>query len=618
VGPVGGFKRPDVADVADVTDTGPVERTHTHRRPVILGLAGAAALGAATAATKLAVTLTDDGDPTGRPRLELSSAGAGVDELTVRLGDDLLPATGQGTWRSRELGTSLHSMVALTWTGRRDPRVHVRSRVAGKWTPWRAAPVMHDEPDAGSVERSAARGTQLLWIGRSDGIDIKVDGHRPADLALVLLHPRRLRGDATAHAGPASKGGSKADVGGDRSRMRKKKEIAQPSMLTRKQWGADESWRSSSPQYNSTLQQVHVHHAASGNNYTEADVPGLLRGFYRYHTKNLGWSDIGYNFLVDKWGRIWVGRYGGPAKLVRGAHTLGFNATSTGICVIGNYDTAAPTPEIITAVASVAAWKIAPFGLDPLGQSSVTSEGSDKFKARRVVTLPVVDGHRDTNDTACPGGLLYAQLPAIREATRQIIASGTVPPPAIAEVTPSAVAGATALGQTLTVTPGTYAPADATVSVAWLRNGTAIPGATATTYTTTGDDVGATIAAQVTAARTGYTATTTTVSAPAAISTATAIKVVKRKLRGKAAVGVKVRGTGAAARPGGTVTVQLRKQTVTVTLNTKGNAVAKFAVMKAGFSKATITYAGTTGFDPSSTTARIAVLRRKKRRRKKR
>jgi hypothetical protein len=591
-----------------VTETVTVDRTHTHRRPVILGLAGAAALGAATAATKLVATLTDD-DPSGRPRLELSSDSS-VGELTVRLGDDLLPATAAGTWRSRALGTSTHSMVGFTWTGRRDPQAHVRSRVRGEWTPWRPAPLMHDEPDADSTERSATRGTHLLWIGRSDGIDIRVDGYRPDDLSLVLLHPRRLRGDARAHPEVRSSSPSGAR---DRRALARRREVTQPAMLTRRKWGADESWRTSKPRYNSTLQQVHVHHSASGNDYSEADVPALLRGFYRYHTKSLGWSDIAYNFLVDKWGRIWVGRYGGPGKLVRGAHTLGFNATSTGICVIGNYDSADPTPEIVSAVAALAAWKIAPFGLDPLGVSTVTSEGSDKFRARRRVSLPVVDGHRDTNDTACPGGRLYAQLPAIREAARRIIAVGTAPPPPIAEVTPSVIGGSTALGQTLTVTPATFTPADAAVTVAWLRNGAAIPGATGTAYTTTADDLGATIGVQVTATREGYTSATSTANAPAVVTTATTVAVKTRRLARKAAVGVKVRATGTEARPTGTVTVQLRRQTATVTLNEKGNAVAKFPVVKAGWARATITYSGGPGFDPSSGTAAVAVLRRKRR-----
>lgn len=594
-----------------MTHTGGVERTHAHRRPVILGLAGAAALGTATAATKLAASLTD-GDSADRPRLELSSDSQ-VGSLTVRLGDDLLPVTADGSWRSRTLGTSTHSMVGFTWTGRRDPQIRFRSRLRGQWTPWRPATVMHDEPDAGGVETSSTRGTHLVWIGRSDGIDIRVDGNRPADLSLVLLHPRRLRGDATVRPRLRSSR-TRGRVSG-RGRLTRKT-VTQPAMLTRKKWGADESWRSGSPTYNKTLQQVHVHHTASGNDYGEADVPALLRGFYRYHTKSLGWSDIGYNFLVDKFGRIWVGRSGGPAKLVRGAHTLGFNATSTGISVIGNYDSVSPTPQIISAVAALAAWKIAPYGLDPLGSATVTSEGSDKFRARRVVSLPVIDGHRDTNDTACPGGRLYAQLPAIRQATKQVIAAGSAPPPPIAEATPAVVGGSTALGQALTVTPGTYNPADAAVAVAWLRNGTAIPGATAATYTTTADDLGATISVQVTATRDGYSAVSSTVAAPAAVTTTTRMKVKRKRLARKAAIGVKVRAAGTTARPTGTVTVKLRKQTMTLPLNAKGNAVAKFPLVKPGRTTATITYSGGPGFDASTTTARVAVLRKRKRRKR--
>lgn len=576
---------------------------------MILGLAGAAALGTATAATKLAATLTE-GESGDRPRLELSSDSQ-VDSLTVRLGDDLLPATAADSWRSRTLGTSTHSMVGFTWTGRRDPQIRFRSRAGGRWTPWRPAPVMHDEPDLDAAETSSTRGTHLIWIGRSDGIDIQVVGIRPADLSLVLLHPRRLRGDATVR--PRKRPSRPQGPPGRRGRMQRKT-VTEPAMLTRKDWGADESWRSGSPTYNKTLQQVHIHHTASGNDYSEADVPALLRGFYRYHTKSLGWSDIGYNFLVDKFGRIWVGRSGGPAKLVRGAHTLGFNATSTGISVIGNYDAVAPTPPIVSAVAALAAWKIAPYGLDPLGMATVTSEGSDKYRARRVVSLPVIDGHRDTNDTACPGGQLYAQLPEIRETTRQIVAAGSAPPPPIAEATPAVVGGSTALGQVLTVTPGSYSPTDATVAIAWLRNGTAIPGATGTTYTTTAEDLGATISVQVTATRSGYSAVSSTVAAPAAVTTATSIKVKSRRLARKAAVGVKVRAVGAAVRPTGTVTVQLRRQTMTVTLNAKGNAVAKFPLVKPGRAAATIAYSGAPGLEASTTTAKVAVLRKRKRR----
>ena len=146
-----------------------------------------------------------------------------------------------------------------------------------------------------------------------------------------------------------------------------------------------------------------MHHTVTANDYRRSDVAGLIRGMYRYHTASLGWSDLGYNFLVDRFGRSWVGRAGGPARRVRGAHTLGFNNTSTGISVIGNFEDAAPTTEVINAIVRLAAWKLDREGGVPSGTVRVRSQGSDRYPAGTTPRLPVIDGHRDTNQTACPG-----------------------------------------------------------------------------------------------------------------------------------------------------------------------------------------------------------------------
>ena len=103
---------------------------------------------------------------------------------------------------------------------------------------------------------------------------------------------------------------------------------------------------------------------------------------YRYHTRYLGWSDIGYNFLVDRFGRIWTGRAGGARRPVRGAHTLGFNSTSAGVAVIGNFELTRPSDRVLDAVAAVAAWKLQRFDRDPLGNVRVWSRGSDRFRQR--------------------------------------------------------------------------------------------------------------------------------------------------------------------------------------------------------------------------------------------
>ncbi len=191
----------------------------------------------------------------------------------------------------------------------------------------------------------------------------------------------------------------------------------QPPLRTRKDWGADNSWRNGSPVYMKRLKQVHVHHTATGNRYSRSDVPGIIRGMYRYHTKTLGWFDLAYNFLVDRFGRAWVGRSGGPRRLVRGAHTLGFNHVSVGIAMIGNLDGRKPWSDAVTTLQRLAAWKLDAHDRRARGKVWVRSTGSDNYRDGQMVQLPAIDGHRDTNDTACPGQ--QALRPAPRRPARR-------------------------------------------------------------------------------------------------------------------------------------------------------------------------------------------------------
>ena len=81
---------------------------------------------------------------------------------------------------------------------------------------------------------------------------------------------------------------------------------------------------------------VFVHHTDTPNGYAPGDVPAIIRSIYTYHVRSNGWNDIGYNFLVDAYGRVYEGRAGGIDRPVIGAHTEGFNTGSVGIAVIGN------------------------------------------------------------------------------------------------------------------------------------------------------------------------------------------------------------------------------------------------------------------------------------------
>ncbi|NEY36392.1 N-acetylmuramoyl-L-alanine amidase, partial [Streptomyces sp. PRKS01-65] len=187
-----------------------------------------------------------------------------------------------------------------------------------------------------------------------------------------------------------------------------------PAIVTRSGWKADEKLREKTFVYTKKVKAAFVHHTASGNNYTCAQAPSVIRSIYRYHVASMGWRDIGYNFLVDKCGKIYEGRAGGVAKPVLGAHTLGFNTNSMGVAVIGTYSSTKPSSSAVKAIARLAAWKLGLHGMNPKGKTSLTSGGGNLYPKGTSVRLNVISGHRDGFLTACPGGKLYGKLGTAR------------------------------------------------------------------------------------------------------------------------------------------------------------------------------------------------------------
>lgn len=166
-----------------------------------LAAGGAAAVGAVGVASRLGLIPSDDDEPyAGPPRLQLSSdAASGVGALDLALGSDLLTSLGPNLWRTAALPTSTHSMVGLTWRrGGRNPDIEIRSRIRGAWRGWRKLPHLHDLPDPDSGEEARVAGTELVWIGPTDGVQVRLAGRVPRDLTLVLLHPTRQPADRAA------------------------------------------------------------------------------------------------------------------------------------------------------------------------------------------------------------------------------------------------------------------------------------------------------------------------------------------------------------------------------------------------------------------------------------
>ncbi|MDN0200946.1 peptidoglycan recognition protein [Streptomyces sp. S.PNR 29] len=187
-----------------------------------------------------------------------------------------------------------------------------------------------------------------------------------------------------------------------------------PRIVTRRGWGANETLREKKFAYTKKVKAAFVHHTASGGTYGCSQAPSLIRGIYRYHVRSMGWRDIGYNFVVDKCGKIYEGRAGGVAKPVLGAHTRGFNSHSMGIAVLGSYDARKPSSAAVKAVARLSAWKLGLYGVNPRGKTYLKSGGGNLYRKGRKARLNVISGHRDGFATSCPGGQLYRKLGAAR------------------------------------------------------------------------------------------------------------------------------------------------------------------------------------------------------------
>ncbi len=292
------------------------------------------------------------------------------------------------------------------------------------WGPWLEAPL-----EMAGEDTSATAYTDALWTGAARYLQVTAAagaGRGPAALTgvrLVAIDPSEDGSVAARITGAVRR--LAATVAGVSFVPPASAASSAPVIVTRSEWGADERLRAAAPAY-ATVKAAIIHHTASGNSYSRADAPALVRGIYAYHTKSLHWNDIAYNFLVDRFGTIYEGRYGGVTRGVVGAHVYGFNTGSTGISVIGTFVDEAPPAEAIKALERLLAWKLAIHGLSAEGTAKLTCGATDKYARGATVTFPVIAGHRQANYTECPGSALYALLPTVRAAVARRMGSAVV------------------------------------------------------------------------------------------------------------------------------------------------------------------------------------------------
>ncbi|GGW74133.1 hypothetical protein GCM10010320_64880 [Streptomyces caelestis] len=358
--------------------------------------------------------------------------------------------------RTRAAGTG-------TWSGWQDVETHNSDHAADPYTP---------ESTAGRVRGATAP----LWVGDSDGVELRVrsepesaeadsahhgTGTRtlpaapplPSGLRLELVDPGEGASSPGAPADSPRTGGLNAETSAATETSAVNADLAplgaveipalnragteqeflalnagelteqqrarpyigpRPRIVTRRGWGAAEGLRERGFRYTKKVKAAFVHHTASGNNYRCSQVPSLIRSIYRYHVRSMGWRDIGYNFVIDKCGKIYEGRAGGVARPVLGAHTLGFNNNSMGIAVLGSYGAKKPSAAAVRAVARLTAWKLGLYGVNPRGKTYLKSGGSNLHRKGKKVRLNVISGHRDGFKTECPGWKLYSKLGSAR------------------------------------------------------------------------------------------------------------------------------------------------------------------------------------------------------------
>ena len=191
----------------------------------------------------------------------------------------------------------------------------------------------------------------------------------------------------------------------------------QPPILPREMWAQGHCIPRVAPEYGS-VELAFVHHTENPNGYLPAEVPGMLRAIFTFHRDGRGWNDIGYNFVIDRFGRIFEARAGGIDEPVIGAQAGGYNYRSTGIGILGEYGAQRISPAARSALARLLAWKLSLHGAPVVGRVAVrvnpTGAIYSRFPAGTWVSLPRIAGHRDGDSTSCPGDALYGELPALR------------------------------------------------------------------------------------------------------------------------------------------------------------------------------------------------------------
>lgn len=333
--------------------------------------------------------------------------------------------------------------LGVTWPAEADGAdlgLEVRTRAEdGSWSAWVPLAAADDAPDEGTADalHGVRAGTPSLWVGDADAVQLSFAATPeggPADLRLTLVDVPAIEpaADATVDESAveqtAGTAGTAATV--TTALLSTDAQAATtvstavpmagpvPRIISRAEWGARPQVCTPDVASRGLVGAV-LHHTAGPNTYsTVSQAMQQIQGDQRYHIEGRQWCDIGYNFIVDKWGNIYEGRAGSLTQAVIGVHAGGFNTGTVGVSMLGTYD-AVPPPAVQTAVGQIIGFRLAAYNVDPQGSMIYRTGAGENSKFRNQdVALPRVFGHRDVGYTACPGNGGYAAIPNIRAIAR--------------------------------------------------------------------------------------------------------------------------------------------------------------------------------------------------------
>jgi hypothetical protein len=309
-------------------------------------------------------------------------------------------------------------LAGLEWQAPAHARVWLRFLdEGGRWTSWVSAGTNGHGPEGPQgIDRHVG---DPVWTGGTTSLQVRTTG----PLNGVRLHLVDVSGGVGARRRARMTWPLAMATALPRATPVLAAGPGQPPIIARRAWAQGVAVPRVAPAYGA-IRMAFVHHTENPNGYAAGEVPAMLRAIYAFHRYVRGWDDIGYNFVVDLYGRIFEARAGGIDEPVVGAHAGGYNLLSTGVAVLGSFMAAPVSRAARRALEALIAWKLSLHGV-PAGGSVIVrvnpaGASFSRFPASAHVPLPRIAGHRDGDMTNCPGNVLYGELPAIRRGVRRL------------------------------------------------------------------------------------------------------------------------------------------------------------------------------------------------------